>query len=41
MDSYLGKTIGQDQQDRQDKAAFGQRHLAAGEKHPVNPVNPV
>ena len=41
MDSDLTKTIGQDQQDRQDKAAFGRRHLAAGEQNPVNPVNPV
>jgi hypothetical protein len=35
------KKIGQDQLDHQDRAAFGRRHLAAGEKHPVNPVNPV
>ena len=31
----------QDQPDRQDKAAFGWRHLAEGEQNPVNPVNPV
>jgi hypothetical protein len=37
----LKKIIGQDQQDRYDNAAFGERPLAAGEKIPDNPVNPV
>jgi len=37
----LKKIIGQDQQDCQDNAAFGRKALAAGEKIPVNPVNPV
>jgi hypothetical protein len=37
----LKKIIGQDQQDRWDNAAFGRRPLAAGEKIPDNPVNPV
>jgi hypothetical protein len=34
----LKKIIGQD---RWDNAAFGRRPLAAGEKIPDNPVNPV
>jgi hypothetical protein len=35
------KKIGQDHQDHQDSAAFGRKHLAAGEQNPINPVNPV
>jgi hypothetical protein len=31
----------QDLQDYSDREAFGLRHLAAGEKNPNNPVNPV
>jgi hypothetical protein len=41
MDSDLRKTIGQDQQDRFDRVAFGRKYLAAGEQDPVNPVNHV
>ena len=41
LSPWTWKVNGQDKQDRQDKAAFGRRHLAAGEQNPVNPVNPV
>jgi hypothetical protein len=34
MDSFLKKTIGQDQPDRQDIAAFGRKRLAAGDNIP-------
>jgi hypothetical protein len=37
----LKKLIGQDQRDRLNNAAFGRKPLAAGEKIPDNPVNPV
>jgi hypothetical protein len=41
MDSYLKKTIGQDQLDRQNLAAFGRRPTRRRPKNPVNPVHPV
>ncbi len=39
MDSIKKKNIRQDLQDYEDKRAFG--YLAAGEKNPLNPVDPV
>jgi len=41
MDSRKKKSIRQNLQDYFDRRAFGLRYLAAGEKNPIHPVNPV